>query len=202
MKKIISSLMVAALFLGAGLYSQEQSPSEQTPQTTNEESQNQASSPEDKALATVKKLIGFIRYKKNEKALALIHTGIYASKLVGKTTFSEQEKKDFEEAVKEYIVHKGFPVAAKYFDKIDITYENPVIKNNEIRIGSSILYKGSDKVVFAWILNEVDGNWVVTDFETEGKLSTETNRVKSIEPAIKAHGVKGTIALIRKMAKS
>ncbi|EQA45321.1 toluene tolerance protein Ttg2D [Leptospira broomii serovar Hurstbridge str. 5399] len=159
-------------------------------------------SPEESSLSTVKKLVGFIRYKKNDKALALIHVGRFSESLIGASKFSDGERKEFENAIAEYIVNKAFPIAVKYFDKIDITYEKPILKDKRIRIGSSILYKGSDQVSFAWILSEIDGNWYITDFETEGKLATDINRTKNIEPSLKKNGVKGTIALVQKAAKN
>nr|WP_232224659.1 ABC transporter substrate-binding protein [Leptospira fainei] len=159
-------------------------------------------SPEESSLSTVKKLVGFIRYKKNDKALALINVGRFSELLIGTAKFSSTERKEFEDAIAEYIVNKAFPIAVKYFDKIDITYEKPILKDKRIRIGSSILYKGSDQVSFAWILSEIDGNWYITDFETEGKLATDINRTKNIEPSLKKNGVKGTIALVQKAAKN
>lgn len=128
--------------------------------------------------------------------------GRFSESLIGASKFSSAERKEFEDAIAEYIVNKAFPIAVKYFDKIDITYEKPILKDKRIRIGSSILYKGSDQVSFAWILSEIDGNWYITDFETEGKLATDINRTKNIEPSLKKNGVKGTIALVQKAAKN
>ncbi len=174
---------------------------EQTAPPTTEATSTEVSS-EDQALAAVKKLIGFIRYKKTDKALALIHVGRFSDKLIGDAKFSASDRKDFEQAIGEYIVNKAFPVALRYFDKIDITYEKPSINGKQARIGSSILYKGSDQIKFGWILSEIEGAWYITDFETEGKLATEINRTKNIEPSIKKNGIKGTIALVQKAAKN
>ncbi|PJZ47952.1 ABC transporter substrate-binding protein [Leptospira saintgironsiae] len=175
----------------------------QDSQTTNE---TQTTSPEvsaeEQTLSAVKKLIGFIRYKKNDKAIALIHVGKFSEKLIGDHKISAAERKEFEEAISEYIVNKAFPIALKYFDKIDITYDKPAVNGKQARIGSSILYKGSDQIKFAWILSESEGAWYISDFETEGKLATEINRTKNIEPSIKKNGIKGTISLIQKAAKN
>ncbi|WP_412758392.1 ABC transporter substrate-binding protein [Leptospira cinconiae] len=159
-------------------------------------------SAEEQTLSAVKKLIGFIRYKKNDKALALVHVGKFSEKLIGDHKISALERKEFEEAISEYIVNKAFPIALKYFDKIDITYDKPTLNGKQSRIGSSILYKGSDQIKFAWILSEYEGTWYISDFETEGKLATDINRTKNIEPSIKKNGIKGTIALIQKAAKN
>ncbi|PNV75252.1 toluene tolerance protein Ttg2D [Leptospira inadai serovar Lyme] len=188
-------LISILLFANTTLFSEEAQPTTPPPTET-------AVSPEESSLSAVKKLVGFIRYKKNDKALALIHVGRFSESLIGASKFSSAERKEFEDAIAEYIVNKAFPIAVKYFDKIDITYEKPILKDKRIRIGSSILYKGSDQVSFAWILSEIDGNWYITDFETEGKLATDINRTKNIEPSLKKNGVKGTIALVQKAAKN
>lgn len=175
----------------------------QDTQTTSEpQNTSQEVSAEEQTLSAVKKLIGFIRYKKNDKALALVHVGKFSEKLIGDHKVSATERKEFEDSISEYIVNKAFPIALKYFDKIDITYDKPSVNGKQARIGSSILYKGSDQIKFAWILSESEGAWYISDFETEGKLATEINRTKNIEPSIKKNGIKGTIALIQKAAKN
>ncbi|TGL55360.1 toluene tolerance protein Ttg2D [Leptospira wolffii] len=195
MKRFNILLFCFFLLLSFPLFSQEET---KTPEPTATETV----SPEDQALAAVRKLVGFIRYKKNDKALALVHVGRFSDKLIGDSKFTASERKEFEEAISEYIVNKAFPIALKYFDKIDITYDKPSLKGEQARIGSSILYKGSDQIRFAWILSSIDGAWYITDFETEGKLATEINRTKNIEPSIKKNGVKGTIQLVQKVAKN
>lgn len=193
-KQIRILLVTSLLLVNVSVFSEE------APQTPPAETTT--ASPEEQSLSTVKKLVGFIRFKKNDKALALIHVGRFSELLVGNHKLTPAEKKDFEEAVGKYIENKAFPIAVQYFDKIDITYEKPILKDKKIRIGSSILYKGSDQITFAWILSEIDGNWYITDFETEGKLATDVNRTKNIEPSLKKNGVKGTILSILKAAKS
>lgn len=182
------------LTISTSIFSQDQTPAADVPAP--------AISAEDQALASAKKLVGLIRYKKNDKALALIHLEKFSGKLVGNTKLTETERKEFEEAVAEYITNKAFPLALKYFDKIDLTYDKPAIEGKQARIASAILYKGSDQVKFAWILEEVSGAWYITDFEIEGRLASETNRTKSIEPSIKKNGVKATIALVQKVARN
>nr|WP_284149172.1 toluene tolerance protein [Leptospira weilii] len=162
-----------------------------------------APSDEEQIVSTVKKLIGFIRYKKNDKAIVLIHVKQFSNQLLksfGK--IGDSDRKEFEEAIGEFIVHRSFPIAYKYFDKIDINYEKPVIKGDNATLASSIIWNGSERITFSWILTKIEGAWYVTDFLNEGKYASETNRVKSVDPSIKKNGIKQTIALIRKEAKN
>lgn len=129
---------------------------------------------------TIKKMIGFIRYKKNSNAISLIDTELYSANLLKGEyeNLSGEQKKEFEEAVKLYIENKSFPIALKYFDKVDLTYEKPIPKGNLIEIPSSILYDGSQRIKFSWILNEKNGNFLISDFMVEDKLTSDTNREK------------------------
>ncbi|EMJ67572.1 MULTISPECIES: toluene tolerance protein Ttg2D [Leptospira] len=203
MKKIISILFVLSLalpsFLTAQSSTEASNPSSAETGTTTET----APSDEEQIVSTVKKLIGFIRYKKNDKAIVLIHVKQFSNQLLksfGK--IGDSDRKEFEEAIGEFIVHRSFPIAYKYFDKIDINYEKPVIKGDNATLASSIIWNGSERITFSWILTKIEGAWYVTDFLNEGKYASETNRVKSVDPSIKKNGIKQTIALIRKEAKN
>ncbi|MDI7196848.1 toluene tolerance protein [Leptospira santarosai] len=195
MKKIISILFVLSLaspsFLTAQSGTEESAPTETVP------------SDEEQIVSTVKKLIGLIRYKKNDKAIALIHVKQFSNQLLRSSgKIGDSDRKEFEEAIGEFIVHRSFPIAHKYFDKIDINYEKPVLKGDNATLASSIIWNGSERITFSWILTKLEGSWYVTDFLNEGKYASETNRIKSVDPSIKKNGIKQTIALIRKEAKN
>ncbi|WP_061206145.1 toluene tolerance protein [Leptospira santarosai] len=195
MKKIISILFVLSLA----------SPSLLTAQSGTEESAPTETVPsdEEQIVSTVKKLIGLIRYKKNDKAIALIHVKQFSNQLLRSSgKIGDSDRKEFEEAIGEFIVHRSFPIAHKYFDKIDINYEKPVLKGDNATLASSIIWNGSERITFSWILTKLEGSWYVTDFLNEGKYASETNRIKSVDPSIKKNGIKQTIALIRKEAKN
>ncbi|WP_078130136.1 toluene tolerance protein [Leptospira alexanderi] len=203
MKKIISILFVLSLALPSFLTAQSQTeasnPSSAETGTTTEA----APSDEEQIVSTVKKLIGFIRYKKNDKAIVLIHVKQFSNQLLKSSgKIGDSDRKEFEEAIGEFIVHRSFPIAYKYFDKIDINYEKPTIKGDNATLASSIIWSGSERITFSWILTKIEGVWYVTDFLNEGKYASETNRVKSVDPSIKKNGIKQTIALIRKEAKN
>jgi ABC-type transporter MlaC component len=152
---------------------------------------------------TVKKMIGYIRYKKNSNALAMIDSEIFSSNLLKGEyeVLTSEQKMDFEEAVKQYIENKSFPIALKYFDKVDINYEKPVSRGNSIEIPSSILYNGSQQLKFSWILNEKNGNFYITDFLTDGKLISEVNREKQLLPLLKKEGFTKMLEKLRDASK-
>ncbi|TGK20366.1 ABC transporter substrate-binding protein [Leptospira stimsonii] len=205
MKKLISILFLFSLFLPTLLYSQnsaEPNPS-QTQEGANTSPPEETPSDEEQITSTVKKLIGFIRYKKNDKAIAIIHVKQFSNQLLKSSgKIADADRKDFEDAISEFIVHRSFPIAHKYFDKIDINYEKPVIKGENATLASSIIWNGSERITFSWILSKIDGTWFVTDFLNEGKYASETNRTKSVDPSIKKNGIKQTIALIKREAKN
>ncbi|MCB1178854.1 MAG: ABC transporter substrate-binding protein [Leptospiraceae bacterium] len=153
-------------------------------------------------VSSVKKLVGNIRYKKNDKAIALIDIKSFCKNLLpgDYEKLSDGDKKKFEDAMKEYIQARSFPVALKYFDKIDINYEKPKKKGNETELPSSIMYKGSEKIQFSWILTNSSEGYLISDFLIKGKLATETNRPK-IESAYKKKGLDGLVQLIKKASK-
>ncbi len=211
MKKVVISLLQIALFVSFSLLaekaneepkkSSQAEPANEAPKK--EEEKKETPSAEESALSSVKKMIGFIRYKKNSKAIEYVDTRQFAKNLLKGNfdSLSSSDKDGFEEAIKEYIINKSFPVALKYFDKVDINYEKPVIKGNEAVIGSSVLYQGSEKVVFSWVLTETNGKFLVSDFITEGKRVSEVNRTKQIEPMYKKKGIKEVISTLKKISK-
>ncbi|EKP03886.1 toluene tolerance protein [Leptospira kirschneri serovar Pomona] len=203
MKKIILILFVLSLLISS-LIAQTSTENSTSTETGNVPATTEtAPSDEEQIVSTVKKLIGFIRYKKNDKAIALIHVKQFSNQLLKSSgKISDSDRKEFEEAISEFIIHRSFPIAHKYFDKIDINYEKPVLKGDNATLASSIIWNGSERITFSWILTKIEGNWYVTDFLNEGKYASETNRVKSIDPSIKKNGIKQTIALIKKEAKN
>ncbi|ASV07143.1 toluene tolerance protein [Leptospira interrogans] len=202
-KKIIFILFVLSLLIPS-LIAQTSTENSTSPETGNVPATTEtAPSDEEQIVSTVKKLIGFIRYKKNDKAIALIHVKQFSNQLLKSSgKIGESDRKEFEEAISEFIIHRSFPIAHKYFDKIDINYEKPILKGDNATLASSIIWSGSERITFSWILMKIEGSWYVTDFLNEGKYASETNRVKSIDPSIKKNGVKQTIALIKKEAKN
>ncbi len=158
--------------------------------------------------SSVKKLVGLIRFKKSDQAIAMIDTKTFSQSLL-KSHWDNIDKEDqieFEEAMKNFIKKKSFPIALEYFDKIDINYGKPKMNGKLGEQPASILYKGSDKISFSWILNQVNGKYLISDFSTEGKSASETNRIKQFEPIFQKvnddkKAIKEIIARVKKASE-
>ncbi len=162
-------------------------------------------SPEAKSLSTVKKFIGFVRYKKDEPAMKFIGIDLMARGLLMKSydTAKPEELEKFKSLLAEYIRLKAFPLAVKYFQDIDLSYDKPVVKAKESRIKTSLLYAGSDRVSFSWVLAEAADGWLVVDFlDEKGVSSMQVNRDKQIQPVLKKSGMKGVNDLLEKQVKA
>jgi ABC-type transporter MlaC component len=153
-------------------------------------------------VSSVKKMIGFIRYKKNDSAIKYIDTETFSKNLL-KSEYDKldsSQKSKFEITIHNYIKAKSFPIALKYFDKIDITYEKPIIKGKDAELPASLLYKGSEKIQFSWILVEKNGSFLVTDFLTDKKLASDINS-KQLLPILQKKGFDELIRQIEKASK-
>lgn len=155
-----------------------------------------------KSLAATKKLIGFIRYEKSDQAMALIGIDAMSRYLLG-ATYAQAKPEDlqkFKSLLGEYVRLKAFPLALKYFKDVDLSYDQPVVKGKESRIKSSLMYGGSEQIVFTWVLTEENGAYVVTDFlDTKGVSSMQTNRDKQIQPLLQKKGLIGVNAALEKL---
>jgi ABC-type transporter MlaC component len=158
----------------------------------------------DSSLPTVKKLVGLIRFKKNEQAIELIDVKTFSKNLF-KQHWEKLDPKDqdeFIEAMSIYIKNKPFVTAREYFDKIDINYAKPKTKGKSIEIPSSIIYKGSDKINFSWVLSEESGKMKIVDFiDPKGSLASEQFGTTQIIPNYEKKGIKELIELVKKKAK-
>ncbi len=148
------------------------------------------------ALAAVKKMVGFIRYEKNDLALKQVGLVPVSEYLMGSyySKATAEQRSRFQELLGEYVELRAFPLALKYFKDIDLSYDEPVVKGDAVHVRSSLLYSGSEQLVFTWVLAEHDGKYVVTDFlDASNKSSMKTNRDKQIQPVLKQKGVAGLI---------
>ncbi|MCR9145401.1 MAG: ABC transporter substrate-binding protein [bacterium] len=148
------------------------------------------------ALASVKKMVGFIRYQKNGLALKQVGLVPVSQYLMGSyyDQATPEQRARFQELLGEYVELRAFPLALKYFKDIDLSYDEPTVKGDAVHVRSSLLYAGSEQVVFTWVLKEHDGKYVVTDFlDATNKSSMKTNRDKQIQPVLKQRGIDGLI---------
>ncbi|MBK8398652.1 MAG: ABC transporter substrate-binding protein [Leptospiraceae bacterium] len=159
---------------------------------------------ENTLIPTAKKLVGYIRFKKNDQAVALIDTRTFSKNLLGQhwEKIDPKDQIEFEETMKDYIKKRSFPNALQYFNKIDISYEKPKVKGGEAELPASILYQGSEKITFSWIFTEKDGKFLISDFlDPEGRLATTLYGETQIRPTYEKKGIKELIALIKKASK-
>jgi len=165
---------------------------------------------EQQVLAPIKRMIGSVRYSEKAKtaaervsledrALESVGSKQMADFMLGdfaaKATPEQKEK--FAKQIREYIRYKAFPLVVKYFKDIDLTYEPPVIQGDKARVQSSVVYSGSERLTFSWVLTKVGDAYVVTDFLNEkGTSSMQTNRDQQVQPTLRAKGVSGLLSVM------
>ncbi|MCE9596370.1 MAG: ABC transporter substrate-binding protein [Spirochaetia bacterium] len=165
---------------------------------------------EQKVLAPIKRLIGNVRYSDKAKtpaervaledrALESIGSMQMAEFLLGdfaKRATPDQKDK-FSKQLREYIRYKAFPLVHKYFKDIDLTYEPPVINGDQARVQSSVVYSGSERLTFSWILTKVGENYVITDFLNEKQASSmQVNKEAQVQPTLKTKGIPGLLSVM------
>ncbi len=163
---------------------------------------------EAKVLAPIKKLIGSVRYSEKAKtpderkaledrALDLVGTEQMADFLLGDfaAKATPEQKAKFAGQIREYTRYKAFPLVLKYFKDIDLTYEPPVIKGDTATVQSSVVYAGSERVSFSWVLTRAGDSYVITDFLNEKGVSTMAmNKAQQVQPTLKTKGIAGLLA--------
>ncbi|MBL8019782.1 MAG: ABC transporter substrate-binding protein [Leptospirales bacterium] len=165
---------------------------------------------EQKVLAPIKRLIGNVRYSDKAKTLAdRIALEDRALESIGSTQMAEflmgdyaktatpAQKEKFAKQIREYTRYKAFPLIHKYFKDIDLTYEPPVINGDQARVQSSVVYSGSERLTFSWILTKVGENYVITDFLNDKNTSSmQSNKVGQVQPTLKEKGVPGLLSVM------
>ena len=156
----------------------------------------QAAPDVDDALSSVKKMVGLIRYGKNDLALKSIGLPQATAYLMG--SYHGQATLDqlgqIEGLLGEYLKVSAFPLARKYFEDIDLSYDKPVVKGDAVHIRASLLYGGSEQIKFTWVVVESDGEYVVTDFlDDRNQSSLKASRDKQIQKVLQRKGIPGLI---------
>lgn len=165
---------------------------------------------EQKVLAPIKRLIGSVRYSDKSKTMAdRIALEDRALESIGSMQMAEfllgdfaeratpEQKEKFAKQIREYTRYKAFPLVHKYFKDIDLTYEPPVINGDQARVQSSVVYSGSERLTFSWILQKVGENYVITDFlNDKNNSSMQTNKEAQVQPTLKAKGVAGLLTVM------
>ena len=157
------------------------------------------SADEKKAITTVRKFISFVRYSKNSdkfsnKAVEQIDLDYVCNYLINNklSAHSKDEQNKFKQLIAEHVKLKAFPIALKYFEKIDLVYEKPSTQSDKIIIPSTLVYKGSDKMKFSWVINKK--NFMIIDILNENKTSSmQGSRDRQILPFYTKQGMKGLL---------
>jgi ABC-type transporter MlaC component len=69
------------------------------------------------------------------------------------------------------------------------------MNGDKARVQSSVVYAGSERLTFSWVLTRVGDNYVITDFLDEKGTSTmQTNKDRQVQPTLKAKGIPGLLA--------
>ena len=167
---------------------------------------------EQKVVAPIKKMIGFVRYSDKaktpqerkaleDKALDNIGSDLMADYLLGsfQSRVTPEQKKRFADQLREYTRYKAFPLVIKYFKDIDLTYEPPVMDGDHARVPASVVYAGSERLSFTFVLTRVGDSYVMTDFiNDKGASSMTVNRDNQVQPTLKSQGMAGLLNLMEK----
>jgi ABC-type transporter MlaC component len=162
---------------------------------------------EQKVLSPIKKMIGSVRYSDKaktpaerkaleDKALDNIGTDLMAQFLLGNfaAKATPEQKKRLADQIREYTRYKAFPLVIKYFKDIDLTYEPPVIQGETARVPASVVYAGSERLSFTFVLTKVADAYVMTDFINDKGISSMTvNRDNQVQPTLKSQGINGLL---------
>lgn len=162
---------------------------------------------EQKVLAPIKKMIGSVRYSDKartpaerkaleDKALDNIGTDRMADFLLGNfaAKATPEQKKRLADQIREYTRYKAFPLVIKYFKDIDLTYEPPVIEGETAKVPASVVYAGSERLSFTFVLTRVGDSYVMTDFINDKGISSMTvNRDNQVQPTLKSQGMNGLL---------
>jgi ABC-type transporter MlaC component len=153
------------------------------------------------ALSTIKKMVAFVRYSGTKpelgnKALDMVGAKEISAYLMDKyyTKATPDQDERFQKLILEYIRLRAFPTALSYIKDIDINYDEPVTDGQFVKIRSSVLYAGSERILFTWVVKKRPEGYFLTDFLDEKSVSAmQVNRDKQIQPLIQKEGIEGMI---------
>lgn len=154
-----------------------------------------------KSVLTIRKMLASIRLKKYDRALGYIGLQEMTRYLLDRNyekLTSEQSAK-FQKLLGEYIRLRAFPLAIKYIGNLDVSYDKPQAKEGNIHVRSSVIYRGSERLIFTWVLTKRGDDYVITDFiSVTGESSMEKNRDKQVLPIYRKRGATGLIKTLER----
>ncbi len=193
MKKVLFKSIAASLILFSGTFSLSASEADG-----------------EQALVTVKKIVSLVKYSEKkpefaDKALESVGAKEISEYLLDKhypKATAEQDAR-FQKLILEYIKLRAFPTALSYIRDIDLNYDKPVVEGDFVKTTSSIVYAGSERIMFTWVVKKRPEGYFLTDFLDEKDVSAmEANRDKQIQPLIKKEGIEGMIRRMEKVVAS
>lgn len=169
--------------------------------------QSLRSSESDEALKTVRKVVGYVKYSEKKPEYADRALDYLASERISRYLLgfdyekaSPEQRRRFIGYFREYIKLKAFPSALEYIRHIDLSYEKPVKKNGAFHIRSSILYRGSERIEFTWVLEKFGDRFLLTDFlDARGQSSMKSNRDQQVRPILRKKGMDGLLDQFNKV---
>lgn len=158
-----------------------------------------------KAISSIKKFISYVRYSDKgadftAKAIDMLDLDYVCNYLIANnmSKLSPAEKAEFKALIGEYVRLNAFPTALKYFAKIDLVYSKPQEKEGLIIVPSTLLYKGSDRIKFSWVV--LKSNYKIVDLLNENAVSSmKGNRDSQILPFYQKKGIKGLIEKLKEI---
>ena len=157
---------------------------------------------------TIKRLVGAIRYGKDDLAAQQIAFAPMAHSLLGEATWqkmSNAEKQEFTAGLEKIIRNLSFPKGRGMFEHLDaMLYEEPRVQNGTAVCKSTVVihrnYKAAE-VVIEWVLKATDNTWKVVDTIILGESTAAGVREDQVEPLLNAGGIPALMQALRNKLK-
>jgi phospholipid transport system substrate-binding protein len=153
----------------------------------------------------IKRVIGFIRYNKDAKALSQFDGPAQSAFLLGgsEAKFTPAQKTAFITSFHKLFAAIAFPRVRGDFQKLEtILYDAPRISGNTATIGATIVILHPAKkqeIKATFDLSKAADGWKVVDVTIKGDKSMLTNiRNEQIRPLVKEGGAAGLLGLMSK----
>ena len=157
----------------------------------------------------IKRVIGAIRYGKDDLALKQFDGGAQTAFLLGESAakFSAEQKTQFTTMFHQLFAKLAFPRVKGDFQKLEtILYDAPKVRGGKATIGSTIVILHPAKkqeIKATFNLVKAGADWKIVDVTVKGDKSMLTNiRDEQIKPLVKENGAAGLLGLMRKRLAS
>ena len=111
-----------------------------------------------------------INKKNSEIALSKLNIHIVGRKTLGKywKKRTPQEQKSFLFILSKLFKKVAFPNSGKFFANLDIRYGTNEVKKGSVIIPITVIHKDEGEIDIEFILEQVDGNWLVSEVILDG----------------------------------